>query len=381
MKPIRINLLANAVNYHYRGVIRGVMDLARKNEEILLFFSPYNNTYEIHEILKDQWKEYDALIVQVRLQEQEDFYKTLPIPCINISERIKNSSLVRVTPHSTEIGHLAAREFLSRGFCNFLFAGNDDFNFSHHRGEAFKALAREFGGRVFPDISLFSFKNERYWENNYALLKKLPKPLAIFCMNDENMHGMIRFFSKYKDLRIPEEIALLGVDNDEFICEFSRIAISSIELDTAKQGNQAAKTAFAMAHGEQPEEREQKILPKGIIHRRSTDTFAVRDPIVREALGIIERNFCHGLKISELADQLYVSRQSLDLKFKAELHRTPADCIRARQLDKAKELLKNGNLSLQIITEKCGFANQSQLTAFMKRLEGVTPSAWRQNRL
>lgn len=322
-----IGLFADIGPDHTRGMVRGMLDYLHEAGNIRISHCQYLQNNVIPE---NNYQNFDGIIAQVRTREQQEFYESIDTPVVNVMTLIESGNLVSVIPNNDAVGRLAAREFLSRGFKEFVYVGKSRFKHNAIRQNGFAEVVLQNGGHLHDAINAWASARELR-----ERLKQLPKPLAVFARNDNIALTLINILTEDPDLNIPEEIAILGVDNDEFTCEFSKISISSIALDSFRQGREALSTLMGMIQGKPPTDKAIRILPRGVNTRQSTDTFSVQNELVKKVLQIIDKEACSGLRISDLPDRLFVSRKTLDVKFKEALQTTPAECVRQRQLREA----------------------------------------------
>jgi LacI family transcriptional regulator len=169
---------------------------------------------------------------------------------------------------------------------------------------------------------------------------------------------------------------VLGVDNDQLLCDLTDPTLSSIVPDTHKAGYLAAATlAKLMAHQRAPDMR--LIPPRGVVTRRSTDGLAIDDVDVSAAMRFIREHACEGINVEDLLDHVPLSRRVLEARFKRAINRTPHEQILRLQLQRAKELLTETRMPLSQIAAACGFRHAEYLSVVFKKHEGVPPSHYR----
>lgn len=301
------------------------------------------------------------------------------IPVVNISERQIGVGTARVLPDNIEAGRLAAAYFLEKQFTHFAYTGYDELAFSRlrHQGfeEAVKAagftcISQNFGLGKWPRHSLDPLPEISEW------LKSLPKPCAIFTHADDHARRVLSECSRMNIL-VPEEVAVLGCDNDEIECELSPTPISSVAFPLRRLGYEAAGMVERLLAGEEPPEGPLRLPPTGVVTRRSTDVIAVKDPIVARAVSYISGHAFEPIDVSDVVRACGASRRYLERRFNTMLGRTPKQEILRVRLGIAKRLLSETLLPMPDIAEASGFTDSKMLSTIFSRDIGVTPSEFR----
>lgn len=375
MQKKQIGIFIYAGSSYNMGLIRGALSILRDHPEYTISFCPYNPKNYI----PPEPEKFAGMLVQMRAPELVEFYKNITnLPIVNIHTKLKPPDFVpTVRVNDYELGRSAANYYFRRGFRNFIYAGSDNFWFSKERERGFLDGVRAGKGRLFPKIDLWKTFNPKEREAVINMLRCLPKPIAIYAMNDENLIRFLEGLNEAKDLQIPDEVAILGTENDDLFCDFTMLPLSSIDTNAFNTGRRAADILLEMIEGKKPEP-EQLILPPGkITTRQSTNIWTINDEGVKKAMHIIQEEAHQGLTADALADRIYLSRRALDMKFKKYFSRTTSEQIQATQLKRAKDLLAKTDRSLQFIADECGFSTQSLFTVVFKRIIGETPSTFR----
>jgi LacI family transcriptional regulator len=181
-----------------------------------------------------------------------------------------------------------------------------------------------------------------------------------------------------ENIRIPEDISLLGVDNDEFMCNISSPTLSSIKLNFEKHGYELAEVLFKMV-------REKDIWPAriaveaiGVVERMSTKRKIISDPYIREIVEFINKNYKSEIDIQKLVSFIPLSRRAIELRFKKEMHPyTINSYIIKLRLDHFCHLLESTSMQIKDAAERSGFINSTNYSTFCKQYKGVTPSEYR----
>ena len=266
---------------------------------------------------------------------------------------------------------------MERGFRHFAYCGDARFAWSAARGEYFSLFIRGSGGTC----AVYAAEKARTGgdaetDGIARWLRGLPKPVAVFACYDARGQCVLDACRR-AGLAVPEEVAVLGVDNDAVLCALSPPPLSSISLNTQRTGWQAAALlALMMGGGKVPAET-QLVPPLGVVTRQSTDVLAVDDPPVARALRYIREHACEGLGVSDVLRHCPMARRTLEARLKALLGRTPRAEIARVQMNRVKELLASTDLALAEIAGRAGFRHPEYLSVVFKRETGVTPGEYR----
>ncbi|MGH7968618.1 MAG: substrate-binding domain-containing protein, partial [Limisphaerales bacterium] len=207
-------------------------------------------------------------------------------------------------------------------------------------------------------------------------IKTLPRPIGVMACND--MRGQqVLDACRATGVAVPEEIAVVGVDNDEVLCNLSEPPLSSVLPDAERIGYEAAVLLARMMAGEKMGPGETFVPPSGIITRRSTDALAVDDRQIAAATRFIREHACEGIDVSDVLRAVPMSRSTLDRRFMRILGRSPKDEILRVRLGRVKQMLAETDFPLSLISEKVGLEHVEHLSRMFKEREGTTPSAFR----
>jgi LacI family transcriptional regulator len=313
------------------------------------------------------------------LAEAVQRYRRRKIPVVDMKLARPDISLPRVTGDSAAMGRLAAEHFSERAFTNLAWYSS---KWSPVQEERFGAFV-ENSKRATPDKWVWSDTGKatgglgdgrlRWLEGK---LKKAAKPLGVFCYSDYDATCVLNACLA-AGLSVPEDVAILGVDDNEIICENQPVPLSSIRHDHGRVGYEAAALLQRLMKGGKAPSKPQLIAPVGITTRRSTDIIAAKDPILRDALAFIAENFMRPMSASKIAKAVGTSRIRLDKAFAAELGRSPGAEVMRRRLAKARYLLTDTDTKVIAIASQTGFCNAPYLIRSFKKVFGASPSVWR----
>ena len=216
------------------------------------------------------------------------------------------------------------------------------------------------------------FRSLRHW------IKKLPKPIAVMAANDHLGKYVIDGAAEM-GLVIPDDVAVIGVDNNHWAMAAAAATMSSIEPDGRQIGYRAAEMLDGMLAGGQPLP-DQFIPPLRVVTRRSTEISLADDPLVSAALRVIRDRCQEGIEVEDVLDDLAVSRSTLERRMKAAIGLTPRVAIVRAQVEQAKKLLVRSDLTMEHIARTCGFRQPARFNETFKRLTGLTPGQYRRQR-
>lgn len=301
--------------------------------------------------------------------------KTLGIPIFLRVFRKEHSDFPMLTGHYKEFGAYAANFFINQNFDHYAFIGRKDILWSISRCEGYSEQIR-----LAKNCDTFVYEVEDFQAeagNIGAWLHSLPKPVAILACNDF-MARQVTEMCLLENLRIPEDISLLGVDNDEFMCNISSPTLSSIKLNFEKHGYELAEVLFKMV-------KEQRIWPAriaveaiGVVERMSTKRKVISDPYIREIVEFISKNYKTEIDLEKLLSFIPLSRRAIEMKFKKEMSPyTINSYITKLRLDNFCHLLETTTMPIKEAAERSGFINSTNYSTICKKYKGVTPSAYR----
>ena len=307
------------------------------------------------------------------------------IPFVNIYGGQPFKGLPQVGTCDRSIGEMAADHLISRGFVNFAFFGIDTRHpgFSKSRWEGYRDRLSEKGftadcfdsEKTYPPVQAKT-DDVAYDESLYRWINHLPRPVAIFACDDAR--GLwISDACWHLDLNVPEEVAILGVDNNPVSCTASFPPLSSIQVPGELEGFEAARLLDRLLKGEAPPAEPVLLKPKGVIARKSTNTQAVSDPRILKALAFIREHAHEKIHVNEVARKTGLCRRILENKFRCELGRTPYQEIRRTQIEMAKHMLADTDLSIESIAERTGLGNRAQMSREFAIRVGLAPAAYR----
>jgi LacI family transcriptional regulator len=289
-----------------------------------------------------------------------------------------------VGPDHDQIAKLAAEHLMERGLKNFAFCGKPAGIHPglDERGTTFAEVVRQSGGNceVFPaDCPI----DEDNWEMEQERLAKwlhsLAKPVGVMACNDERGLQVLDACRRCS-AAVPDEIAVIGADNDEHLCDLSIPPLTSVDVNAENIGYTAAALLDQMMQGIKPPEMEQRLAPRGIFTRLSTDTVASDDDEVNRTLRYIRENSCQGLRVVDVLAYMGMSRASLQQRLKRIIGRTIHEEIERVRLARVKELLLSPEMTIKQVARATGFSSVQYMTRVFRAALAETPARYRSRR-
>lgn len=322
----------------------------------------------------------DGVISRWTTPKLVEVFQELKLPVVDLNDRYGYLGIPRIGSDMRAIGAMAAEHLLERGFSNIAFCGFAGRVWSAERlagvVDAVRGRGRFCGAleSAIEDLQKFEWQEER--GRIAAWLKDLPRPLGVVAGNDVRAYHVLDA-CRAAGLIVPEEVAVVGVDNSRTFCELSTPSLSTVVPNARRIGMEAAQLLDQLMAGRAPEEKERLIPPAEVITRQSSDVLAVGDPLIARAIEHIRQYAADGLGVGELVSKLGSTRSIIERGFRKYLGRSPQEEIRRVRLNRVKELLLQTDWTLEHIAEKSGFEHPEYMTVQFKRIFGETPSKWR----
>ena len=304
------------------------------------------------------------------------------IPCVDLCDDTDVfEGIPKIRPDNRAIGNIGAEHFLERGHKYFAFCGFSNNIWAVERKDGFieGLSAANHKCDVFENENLKFTDPE--WENSQIevigdWLDTLPKPIGIMACNDWRALHVIKA-ARARDIQIPNDVAILGANNESIRCELSLPQLSSIPVNAQLYGHKAARTITDLIHGYKPDLPVEYIEPLDVVVRRSTDFLKIEDLSVMKGLKIIKERACKGLTVDEIVAEVHTSRSMLERRFRKYLGKSPQAEIRNVQVNKIKELLQETDYTIATIAEICGFEHPEYMCVLFKRSTKMTPNQYR----
>ena len=381
----KIALLIETSRGYGRGLLRGIMKYSRLYGPWQFYLTP-GDFEQIVPKMKD-WKG-DGIIARVINKTTANLLlKTgLPLVVLDLSPEIvkdfrrKGVRFVELASDSTGATQMAMEHLIGKQLQQFAFVGYYGQIWSEKREKTFINHMSQRGYNTHVYRTPMREGVPLSWEKEEQILsqwlKTLPKPIGLMACNDQRGREVLEACN-LAEIAVPEEISVIGVDNDELLCELSYRPLSSVALNAVQGGYLAAMTLHEMIRGDSVENKKIIVPPLHIVERRSTEVVAIDDPDIAAALQFIHMQPPDQLTIENVVEGTCVSRRVLELRFRQQLGYTILQEIQKVRIDRAKRLLLETDYAIPKIAEIVGFATGSYLIQIFRNKVGMTPSKFR----
>lgn len=335
---------------------------------------------EIVHFIHDQ--HFDGAITWLEPHAVSDVQK-LGIPIVDVAGWIPHLPFPQVLLDDEAIGRLAATHLMELGLKEFAVVDRMyDPLYSVLRRDGFLSALREQGHdatviRPLTAVSQSANENPADASPLRAWLRRLPKPVGFFAI-DDNLALDVLEDCRRLQIRVPDEVAVLGVGNNKLAATFARPSLTSIAVPEFQIGLEAARLLESLIEGAPSSTDPIRLPPLGVVTRQSTDMLAIEDPDIRSAVQYI-RQHVQNVTVTRLLRQIPMNRRYLERRFAELLGRSPHQEIRHQRIARAKMLLSQTDLSMADIARRSGFANSKRLANVFHAMTGQTPSAYRKN--
>lgn len=383
----QVALLLETSTEYGRGLLRGVLRYSRLHGPWSFFVAP-GHFQHVFPTIKG-WCG-DGIIARIQSPEMERLIhsKHLPFVASSLSESgnpAPGNKLGEIRTDSEAIARLGASFFMEAGFRRFAFCGFANCHWSTVREKAFLRFIRDSGhscsAHRLASANWMQRPNWiRRWQREQSVLikwlKSLPKPLGIMACNDVCGREVLQACRR-AGRRVPDDVAVVGVDNDEMICELSTPPLSSVALDLEKAGYEAARLLAGLMNGNSGDRQVVWVEPTRVVARLSSDVIAQEDVLVVETIRFIREHVKHPISIDDISGDLHVSRRTLERRFSRALGRSVLSEITRCHLQRAKLLLLETDLTCYEIAFSAGFGSLKTFNRTFKEKEGTTPKTFR----
>lgn len=307
--------------------------------------------------------------------------RELSIPLVDLNDVEPFPGIPKIRPDNLAIGHMGAEHFIERGYQKFGFSGFSNALWSRERRDGFTEAVRLAGKECAVFDVAYPGDATPFWVDEQitkltAWLAKLPKPVGVMACNDLRAQQLINAAVSAGTL-VPEEVAVLGANNETIRCELADPALSSVAPNAFQSGYRAAALLRDMLLGAEPKAVDQRVEPIGVVTRHSTDVLAVEDRNVAAALSFIREQACRGISVEQVLQHAHSSRSQMERKFRQHIGRSPQAEIRRVQLRKIRQLLLETDFPLKRIAELTGFEHMEYMCVLFKRMTGMAPGSFR----
>jgi len=382
-KTPHVALLIETSREYGRALLRGVARYNQQHGPWSIFFKPHGWGDAPPKWLAD-WQGH-GILARIGNKRMLEAVRQTGLPAIDLQGVMGPVHGVPFIGVDNEVvTKLAARHLLDRGFKRFGFVGLPEGEHPHmdERRDHFRRFIEQAG------FKCEVFEPKRYrgkpvpWEQQQGAiaewLTRTTKPIGVMACHDDRGHQVIDA-ARRAGVLVPDEVAVVSVDNDEQLCSLAATPLSSVDVNAERIGYDAA----AMLHRWMterdfaPPTEPVYNPPRGVVTRRSTEVLAMDDRQIAHTIRYIRENACNGISVEDVLDQVPLSRSVLERRFKSLLGRTPKSEIMRVQLERARQLLTETDMPLSTIAEKTGFSQSKYFCEVFRKKVGVTPGKFR----
>lgn len=387
MKPeakyYRIGLLFNANKVYDRGVVEGIgqyLQASQCNWNIVI-----EDDFVYHkEMLQDL--SLDGVIADFDDIDTANLLKDTHLPIVAVGGSYANLTDYPHFPYVATNNHalieLAFSHLKQKGISNFAFYGlatDLEKHWSKERQTAFSTLMQQnqYPINIYLDEPINADNWRKSQEKLCQWIQSLPKHTGIIAVTDARARHLLQA-CEYLKIAVPDQLCVIGIDNEELIQYLSRVSLSSVVQETKQIGYHAAKMLDNLLQGKTVSKKPLIISPTKVEQRASTDYRSLHDPLVIQAMHYIRHQACQGIKTEQVLDYLRISRSNLEQRFKNEMNKTIHQVIHEEKLQRAKYMLKFTNVSIQEIAEVCGYPSLQYFYAVFRKEFDQTPKEFRE---
>ncbi len=375
MKRKRVALLVETSLASGREILRGIAKYARETNEWELYHIAGGVESSLPNWLS-RWSG-DGIIARFQSQDLVEKLRVLEIPVVDVLGEVEESEFPLVHVDDEQIARMVAEHFREKGFRQFAFYGIRGENWSRLRLEGFRAACGQEvpyleSERVIRDDPEEDFAALRTW------VKDLPKPVGIFVASDQR--GLVLLEAcRAEEIVVPQEVAVVGVDNDVPLCEISSPSLSSVRAGHFQVGYEAAKCLDQQMQGERASMEPLLVSPTSLVVRGSSDSVPIQDTVVAAGVHYLQQHLSESITNEDIARAAGVSRTLFQQKFLQEMGCSVRQYLVRCRLERARMLIATSDLTFVDIAQRCGFKHQEYLGDVFKKHYGQTPGQWRKS--
>ncbi|MFH1195029.1 MAG: DNA-binding transcriptional regulator [bacterium] len=365
----KIVLLVETSRAFGRQLIMGIARFSRLNGPWSFYKEPIDLKSSIPHLTS--WKP-DGIIMRDTLIPKELLKLKIPtILAIHCSKYPRDLAVIKTD--SNAIAKMASEHLLSKGLQNFAFCGFKNFDWSNERGCYFDYFIKEAGCKIYnyiqpKSVKKIDWKNEQQHVSNW--IKTLPKPIGIFACNDDRGQHILEV-CKMINIKVPDDVAVIGVDNDPMICEIGDPPLTSIALNVESAGYNSAQLLSELMSGEKMTGQQILVSPTNIIQRQSSDILAVDDADVSAALRFIRANARNKILVKDIVKATRIGRRTLEQRFGKTIHSSIYNEIRRVRVEMISQMLIETDMPVSQITSLFNFTDVEHISRYFKKEKGL----------
>lgn len=372
----KVILLIETSQSYGQGLLRGIAKYSRLHGPWTFYRAgpiPFYREQIESKHLMERLKQWGADGIVTRVASNR-VVKDLSLPTVTTDDNEAFHEMPRVISDYKATAYMVAEHLLDRGFQRFAYCGFDNWTWSRERGKHFRERIGK-SGLDFFEFKQSTSKKGRLWENEQPALIEwlcgLPKPIGLMACNDDRGQQVIEA-CQVAGLHIPEEIAVIGVDNDEILCDLTNPLLSSVALSTERAGYEAAQLLDGLMQGRPANERNITVHPLHIVTRQSSDVLAIEDENTVQAIRFIRSHAREPIQVSDIVEATSTSRRILERKFRKTLGRSILSEVKRVRVEQICSLLGDTNLSISEIADSLHFIGIKHLARYFRRETGMS---------
>jgi LacI family transcriptional regulator len=378
-----VALLIETSGSYGRGLLRGVAKYNREHAGWSTYFHPHGLGDPPPGWLTS-WKG-DGILARIDTQAIADLMSRSAVPVVNLRGTVPNLPFPYVGPDHAQIAKVAAEHLLERGLKHFAFCGRPPGIHPglDERGVSFRRCVQAAGFQCEVSYATAGKDGQENWEREQERLarwiKGLPKPVGVMTANDERGLQVLDACRRC-GAAVPDEVAVIGVDNDEHLCDLSIPPLTSVDVNAEQIGHEAAALLDQMMQGRKSIPKFQKLAPRGVVTRLSTDVIASDDAEVNRAIRFVHERGGRDIRVADVLAHTGMSHASLQHRMKKAVGRTIHEEIERTRLNRVKDLLLLPEMTIKQVAHETGFSSVQYMTRVFRAAVGETPARYRNRR-
>ena len=361
-----------------RQTLDGIIRYVHQTGSWSIYHEPSHTLDHMPEWLEN-WSG-DGILARIRSQELGDALLAKKVPVVDVLGNMPHPKIPVVTVNDQAIAELAIRHLMDRGFRSFGYCGAHGAMWSQRRYERFGEIAVKLGYEL-QDCQLPSCRDRKWFskalrERLIRWISCLPKPCGIMACSDIVAQKVLQACQQAEAV-VPEEVAVIGVDNDTTLCKICDPMLSSVMAGHDQVGFRGAELLDRLMQGKLAPKKHQIVGVPDLVVRQSTDTLTIDNLDVVAAVRFIRENACSEIGIKDVISHVAVSYSTLSRQFHRVLSRSIHDEIVRVRIQRARDLLQDTQLTLGQIAQLVGFKHQEYFGKIFRNITGMTPGQYR----
>ncbi len=381
MKEIcHVAVLIETSREYGRGLLRGVYRYHKEQASWSIYFQQQDLGAPLPPWL-DSW-DGDGILARVTSEKAAKALLRTGLPIIDLLGGMRPFGIPMFGTNNQSVARQAFEHLAGQGLKHFAFVGERTgiYISADERRDAFCKIVEENGAecQVFKHIRVrkSSVNWEKYQDRLAEWLQQLDKPVGVMCSHDYRGRQVLDSCRR-ADLGVPDQVAVVGVDNDEFLCNLSIPSLSSVDINAERIGYDASRLLDRVMRGTATFDEPHSFEPLCVIARQSTDVVSRENAAVASAMRLVRQHACRGLTVARIERTIGVSRGSLGRQFKRIVGCTIKEEILQTQIQAAKQKLVDSETPITEISDQCGFSESKYFSVVFRKYTGMTPRAFR----